>query len=120
MAAKLREKKRSKLTEEETKALDFSIFEICNANQEDAVMRMRKALDQGADVHYQDEAGDTPLHYCALEGNIDTVRMLIEAGADVNAPNQPGSTPYMYAEANQHGRVLLLLKKYGGRPGENE
>ena len=114
VAAKLRETARAKLkTEDEREALDHEIFEICNANPEDAVLRLRKALTKGGEPHYRDESGDTPLHYCALEGNVDSVRVLIEAGADINASNSAKTTPFAYADANGHKIVMNLLLKYG-------
>ena len=114
-AAKLHKKTRNALTEEKRDALDRRIFEICNENGENAMIHMRKALKSGGDSSYRDEDGQTPLHFCALEGNVDTVRMLIEAGADVEAPSTSGTTPYTYAEANGHTAVMNLLVRHGAK-----
>ena len=44
-----------------------------------------------------DEAGNTALHFCAMEDAVAFAEALVMAGADVNAPNQKQQTPIMLA-----------------------
>ena len=42
-------------------------------------------VEHGADVHAQDEDGDTPLHACE---SVECARLLLAAGADLGATNR--------------------------------
>jgi ankyrin repeat protein len=50
-------------------------------------------LDQGANIDYQDELGNTALHYAAYYEKDDIVLYLLENKANVNARNINGLTP---------------------------
>ena len=69
----------------------------------------------------KDRLDTTPLHYAALYGNTESVRILIDRGADVNARNKSGATPLIYAAYNFEKTRLLVEKgadvnaKSGGR-----
>lgn len=57
-----------------------------------------------------DRMGRSPLHYAALEGREDDVRVLIEGGADVGATDAALMTPLHFACQQDHaavGEVLL-------------
>ena len=43
-------------------------------------------------VEVRDRCGETPLHYLAIERNIDAVRLLLEIGANVNSQDDFGLT----------------------------
>ncbi len=47
----------------------------------------------GANVNWQSEDGQTPLHWAAWCGNEKISRMLIDAGANVNMQDKDGRTP---------------------------
>lgn len=47
----------------------------------------------------QDEQGNTPLHYAAMQGNIAIIRMLLHAGADRTIVNNHGQPPQQLASA---------------------
>jgi ankyrin repeat protein len=51
-----------------------------------------------------------PLHYAAIYGSADAVRILLEAGADPNARNQQEATPLIYAAWNL-AKTRLLVEK---------
>lgn len=56
-----------------------------------------------------DKAGNTLLHYAALNASGDTVRKLLSWGLDLNAKNLAGETPYMTAvrwNKNENARAL--------------
>src|ERR1700683_3914704 len=48
-------------------------------------------------VTVKDRLGHTPLHYAALYGNVESVRILLEHGADVNGRNKSEATALIYA-----------------------
>ena len=75
-------------------------------------------IDAGADVNAENEAGGTPLHYAASWGGKDIVELLIAASADVNAKRDDGKTPLDLAESNEHKESADLLRKHGGKTGE--
>jgi ankyrin repeat protein len=54
--------------------------------------------------------GETPLHYAATYGSVDSVRVLLERGADPNARNRAGATPLIYGAYNID-RAHLLVEK---------
>ena len=66
--------------------------------------------DKARDANRRDEAGFTPLHYAAMEGEVVRINALLEAGADVNARDEYlGFTPLHYAPLHVDA-VRALLK----------
>src|SRR3984957_13385326 len=59
-------------------------------------------------VTVKDRLDTTPLHYAALYGNLESVRILLEHGADVNARNKSEATPLIYAAYNFDKARLLV------------
>ena len=80
-------------------------------------------IANGADVNAKTgNAGWTPLHWAAYEGYKEIVELLIASGADVNAkvesgPKQ-GLTPLDAANGTNHTEIADLLRKHGGKTGE--
>jgi ankyrin repeat protein len=81
---------------------------------------------EGADVNATDGDGDTPLH---LAGNTtastEIAELLISKGADVNAMNLSppgrrigGMTPLDMATLGNRTETANLLRKHGGKTGE--
>lgn len=71
------------------------------------------------------EAGNTPLHWAALNGHLESVKLLINSGADVTIVNQAGHDAVYEAEINDKNDVVdwLLgaveeLEKGIGQTGE--
>lgn len=62
---------------------------------------MELLIRHGANVNLENrENGNTPLHYAAVSGNPDLVRLLLKHGAEVNAVNRGGYTPLYYLAAS--------------------
>jgi hypothetical protein len=80
--------------------LDMIMFMLSKSN--------REALNSKA------RDGSTPLHEAATQGHKDIVEYLLRNAAEVNPKDRFGRTPLRWAEENQHGAVVRLLKKYGG------
>ena len=57
----------------------------------------------------------TPLHLAAIK---ETAELLIANGADVNAKNDIGETPVDGAAFRGQTKMAALLRKHGGKTGE--
>ncbi|KAF9570766.1 hypothetical protein EC968_001416 [Mortierella alpina] len=73
-------------------------------------------LNQGADIHAQDNAQWTPLHEAALAGHTKVVELLLSRGADPNAQGHGNDTALHDASQNEHEEVVQLLLEYGADP----
>ena len=73
-------------------------------------------------MNAKDDDGSTPLHVAAYNGHKEIVVLLIDAGADVNAQDVLGSnkgkTPLNAANEENHTELADLLRKHGGKTGE--
>ena len=58
------------------------------------------------------------IHQAAEEGNIEAVKQHLNAGADVNAKNDDGVTPLVTAIMHKQTEITDLLRKHGGKTGE--
>ncbi len=57
-----------------------------------------------------DQAGRTPLHYAALEGRVDDLRLMIAEGANVGAADKAGMTPlHMACQQAQVAAAAALI-----------
>jgi len=61
-------------------------------------------------VRGADRLVNNPLHYAALYGSTESVRILLDAKADPNALNSQGATPLILG-AWDSARAILMLKK---------
>jgi ankyrin repeat protein len=61
-------------------------------------------------VNAKDRLDTTPLHYAALYGSAESVRILLERGADPGARNKSEATPLIYAAYN-FDKTRLLVEK---------
>jgi len=62
--------------------------------------------------------GETPLHYAATYGSVESVRILLDHGADPNARNRSGATPLISGAsvaceilAQGKGEKVIAFKK---------
>ena len=58
---------------------------------------VKDLLDAGAHPDWGNRFGDTAMHACAAEGDIDTFQLLLKYGGDINIKNRRGSTPFLKA-----------------------
>jgi ankyrin repeat protein len=80
------------------------VFRAIRSNQLDELKRLTAA--GGAKT--KDKLRTTPLHYAALYGNAESVRILLGSGADVNALDSREATPLIYAAYNFEKTQLLV------------
>ena len=72
-------------------------------------------LNSGADVHFRDNWGKTPLH-TLFEGDYDAVelaRLLLEHGADVNRRDRDNNTPLHLVMASWMYKCVAILLEHG-------
>ena len=73
-------------------------------------------ISEGADVNAKTKVGrNTPLHEVRSK---EIAELLIDNGADVNATNDNGDTPLDSAIKNKRNEAADLLRKHGGKTGE--
>ena len=73
---------------------------------------------KGAAMNTKDDDGRTPLHMVADIGHNGIAELLIAKGADVNAKDKNGRTPLDWAVAWDEPEIADLLRKHGGKTGE--
>lgn len=86
--------------------------EFCHACRVESLDAVRALLARGADVNCADQRGDTPLHYAASSGRLDTAELLCSSGA-VSRKNKFGELPMRVALRNFNEPMVRLLWKYG-------
>ncbi|MDB4816692.1 ankyrin repeat domain-containing protein, partial [bacterium] len=77
-------------------------------------------IANGADVNAKDDNLTlwTPLHKAASRGHNAIVEILLSRSANVNAKDGSGRSPLDWAVLNDHTETADLLRKHGGRTGE--
>jgi uncharacterized protein len=80
---------------------------------------IKPLVQAGASVSYQDNMGDTPMHYAASIGHADSIRELHKYGANINCVNYldtgtyRGYTPLHFAAFRGHLDAVKALIEYG-------
>ena len=60
-------------------------------------------------INAVNDAGNTPLHWGALNGHLESVKLLIQSGADVTIINRAGHDAVFEAEINDKKEVVDWL-----------
>ena len=58
------------------------------------------------------------MHEAAALGHKEIAELLIAAGANVNVKQKVGGTPLDWANRNKNKIIVDLLRKHGGKTGE--
>jgi ankyrin repeat protein len=65
-------------------------------------------------VNAQNKAGNTALHWAALNGHLESVKALLDNGADPTITNHRGHDAVYEAELNDKTEVVEWVLKEGG------
>ncbi len=87
------------------------IYTIHLAAREGDLEKVKRFIEEGADVNAKDKGGKTPLFSAVLADSNDVAKFLIAKGADVNSKDKRGATP-INRTIRYHGRndmVELLI-----------
>ncbi|KAL8664551.1 MAG: hypothetical protein Q9202_002960 [Teloschistes flavicans] len=63
----------------------------------------------GLNLDLQNEAGNTPLHWAAMNGHLEVVKLLVKSGADLKVQNQAGHDATFEAERGGKEDVVAWL-----------
>ena len=76
-------------------------------------------IAKGADLNAKDDKyGRTPLRSAAIYDHKEIAEILIAEGANVNAKDERGKTPLDLAIQVKNPKTAALLRKHGGKTGE--
>jgi ankyrin repeat protein len=66
-------------------------------------------IDNGANVNVKQQAGATPLHSVAQNGNLEMLILLLEKGAEVNTRMEGGKLPADVAREKGFDEIAEIL-----------
>lgn len=66
-------------------------------------------------INQRDDDGESPLHYAARKGDLETVQALVEAGASIDIEDNSSTTPLFLAETQGKRDVKDYLLSRGAR-----
>uniref|UniRef100_A0A8C8RE87 Ribonuclease L n=1 Tax=Pelusios castaneus TaxID=367368 RepID=A0A8C8RE87_9SAUR len=87
--------------------------QLNSAVKERSTERVRKLLEEGANVNSRVESGWTPLHSAVQAEEEKIVHLLLEKGADPCARKRNGATPFIVAGIMGNVRLLELFLSKG-------
>ena len=75
-----------------------------------ATAKLKKLIQDGANVNQSDDIGYTPLHAAAENGRIENAKILLQFGANANAKTADGTTALDLARYNGYAELVSLLE----------
>ena len=93
-------------------ALPISVYandDLLRAAARGNLNQVRRQLDEGADIDYRDEVGQTALALAAQNGHVPVVQELINRGAAINVLRTDGRTPLHMAAGSGHTEIVRAL-----------
>ncbi len=93
-----------------TKLFNISIYDGFKGNNTAAITQLM--LDNGANINFQDDCNNTPLHIAAKRGANQVVKTLLKNNAITTIKNSDGYTAFELAQKNNQKWVLLTFDNY--------
>jgi ankyrin repeat protein len=92
----------------------------CLARQQDEA-GLKSLLAEHPDVlHWTHLWGETPLHYCVVENDLEAVRLLVRLGADIGAVNDSDCPPLVTCCGMQYQEMARYLLDCGADPDSKD
>ena len=76
--------------------------------------------DDETRVELQTDSGNTALHYAAMKGHSEVVKLLVDKGADVMSEDTEGQTAMHWAVDGGHLEVIKMLVAKGADVGKQD
>ena len=89
------------------------VNDLIQASFNGDILKVKKLLEEGADINAKDEDGKSALQMASSYGHTDIVKLLLEAGADINAKDNDWGTALSNAVMNEKQQVVKLLLEKG-------
>ena len=77
-------------------------------------------IQNSSTVDKQNVSGNTPLHYCVKEKDVDCLKLLLKAGADPNIKNDAHESPFDIARMEYFEECLQILNDHSNKNPVNE
>ncbi|KAL6044623.1 putative ADP-ribosylation factor GTPase-activating protein AGD15 isoform X1 [Balamuthia mandrillaris] len=90
-----------------------------SSNSASAAVALELLLQNGGDINAKDDKGRTPLHYCALYGQVECAKVLWNKGAKLCKDGE-GRSPTEVAEAHGQEVCAALMKSFEGEISQGE
>ena len=87
--------------------------ELLEAAKENDLAEVKRLIEAGVDIDYQDDEYNTALILAAMYDNVDIVEYLIDAGADLDLQNIANWPALGYAMNNGNEEIIKLLRDAG-------
>ena len=89
---------------------------MIQAARQGDVARVRECLEQGEEIELEDELGMRLVHWAAVIGSMDLLKLLINRGVDLNARMHAAGamTPLQIVNRLEYTDLAELLTRFGG------
>jgi Ankyrin repeats (3 copies)/Ankyrin repeats (many copies) len=91
---------------------DLNLF-LRTAAENGRMEMVEIAVQQGANINFADNHGETPLISAAREGHANVIKYLLKHGANINAKRSDGTNVLIAAAENGHIEVVRVLLSAG-------
>ena len=68
-------------------------------------------VQNSSSLDRQSREGNTPLHYCVIQNQIESMRLLLRSGADPAVENKNGKTPVDIAKERSHRECEEMVRQ---------